>query len=131
MPTFVPADVETMLRSELARKAENVFAPPLPGEIDTQLPCVLVTRTGGRRTAPVIDVHEVRVDVWARAHQDAMGLANALAGHIASLSDDPEALARWRAAEIAKLPYENPDEAHADLACVSFEARLVCRAEQR
>lgn len=131
MPTLIPADVETLLKQELSREAQNVYLPPLPDELsDGDLPCALVTRTGGRRTSPVVDAHEVRVDVLAETHAEASTLASELVGLVAALPDGAGATTGWRSVDITKLPYENPDDQRASVERVSFEATLFRRAEQ-
>lgn len=131
MPALVPADVESLLKQELSREAQNVYVPPLPDDLPgSSLPCVLVTRTGGRRTSPVIDAHEVRVDVLAETHTSASTLANELVGLIAGLPDDLAAASGWRSVDVTKLPYENPDDQRGSVSRVSFEATLSRRADQ-
>ena len=84
MTAGAPVDAEDALRRDLASASgADVFAPPVPSDLDARVPCAMVERDGGVRINEVMDSHNVTVSVWAASWAEAMREAGDLAGALA------------------------------------------------
>lgn len=126
MQYCVPRDVEAALAEDLA--ALNVHATPTPSKLGADLPYCTVERTGGNRTAQVVDTHAVSFDVWAGDWGAANDAAQELFARVAALPTTPGTSVAWLAATADAMPYNNPDPDRPDLPRVTFSARLTCKA---
>ena len=129
MTAGAPVDAEDALRRDLASASgADVFAPPVPSDLDARAPCAMVERDGGVRINEVMDSHNVTVSVWAGTWAEAMREAGDLAGALARLPSFGGASVQWRTAQLTALPFNATDPAHPDIPRVQFAATATCRA---
>lgn len=122
-----PIDAEDAIRRDVSTEALKVYAPPVPRDLSSLVPCAVVRRIGGVRASAVMDSHDMELSVWAGSWTEAMRCANALAGRIARLPSRADTSVQWRTASITSLPSNAPDPAHPSIPRVQFTANVTCR----
>ena len=112
----------------------SMYAPPLPEDFATSLPCALFTRVGGTIEGRVLSTHNVSVDVYAETWEQAQLAGAWLGAHIDSLGgqmigygedDDRIEVPVYTAS--CQAPYNNPDPKHPNVCRVTFLATLATR----
>ena len=131
---IAPNDVEDVLQQDLSTLAASsgfsfgISGSPVPSNLGTSLPWVVVYNVGGFRTSKVVDTHAVSIDVYADRWDLAMDAANKMVGLVESLEDSTGLSIDYHRSAVTALPYNNPDPRHEDIPRVSFTADVVLRA---
>lgn len=129
MPVFVPRNIEKDVLQELNRLYSGTAMIAGMQHTPDATTWIRVVCIGGKRTSPVMDRYEVQLEIAASSHEEAMSMAGKLAGFIANLPDDEQALNSWRSAAISKLPHTQLHEGKALSPTVALVAEFMCRAE--
>lgn len=119
-----PADIEAIIAGAL----EDIPAGPPPVPANLSAPYVCIWRTGGSRTAYVIDAFAVSIDVYAQDWASAVELASEVLGTVAGLRGQVVAGTQLGAIAITAMPYANPDPDHPTLPRVTFAAEIIAKA---
>ena len=124
---FAPIDIEDVLRTELSTESVPVFAPPIPDNLESRVPCARVRRTGGGKTSLVVDSSSVVIDTWAETDAEAMAIANDLAGALTQLQFTHPRITQ---VSFMALPYQNNDPSHPTLCRAAFMAQIYSTSER-
>lgn len=124
--SFIPVDIEDELRTALTSNELSVFAPPVPEDLSTRVPCAMVRRLGGVKKSLVVDSSNVIISVWAETDAEAMYHANNLVGKATELQFDHETIRRI---DIVTEPYQNNDPIHPTLARASFSVQVTSKSK--
>ena len=126
---IISNDIETALYFRLTAGRYSASAHVIPAAVETMLPHIHVTRTGGFTTDMVEEENNVDFDVYAETQADAMEEASHLCGWVRALEgttvDTP-----CYASEVITLPYENPDPRHPNIGRATFKAQITVRVKE-
>ena len=131
---IAPLDVEDVLQRDLNTVAAEcgfsygISGTPVPSNLGSKLPYVVVYNVGGFRSSKIADTHAVSIDVYAKRWDQAMDAANKIAGIVQELEDTDGLSLDYHRTAITALPYNNFDPDHPDLPRVTFSADVVLRA---
>ena len=126
---IISNDIETALYFRLTADGYSASAHVIPAAVETMLPHIHVTRTGGFTTDRVREENNVDFDVYAETQADAMEEASHLCGWVRALEgttvDTP-----CYTSEVITLPYENPDPRHPNIGRATFKAQIAVTVKE-
>ena len=122
-------DIETAICTLLTTDKYSASAHVIPAAIETLVPHIHVTRTGGYTYDRVIDFNSVDFDVYAVTPMDAMEAASALCGWVRALEGRTVVTPCYES-EITTLPYPNPDPRHPNIGRATFKAQITIRTRE-
>lgn len=122
-------DITDALQSWLNDEGHNASATPLPDDFDSSLPFTLVRDSGGHRTWPVMDTHNVGIDVYAETMADAMDEARTIYAMLDELNDTLPTLGGVQVYSVrfGNLPQEYEDAERPDVGMATFLALITTR----
>lgn len=127
MTAFAPIDIEDELRQALDSEGCPVFAPPIPDNLSTRVPCALCVRRGGTRRGLVVDVSNMEIYVWAETDAESMYHANRLVGELTQLQFTHDLIHRI---DIIGQPYQSNDPSHPTLARTAMTIQVYSTSER-
>ena len=120
-------DVEDALQAALNADGYRASAPPIPRDLGSSLPYVLVRRTGGYENGMVQDMHLASIHVYAEDDAQAMHEADALTAWVRALAGHDLGGVPCYVAAVSTLPYGNPDPDRPELARCTIGVQLLTR----
>lgn len=120
-----PRDVEDALRLDVGELVSaHCCAQPAPDDLKADTVCFCVL--GGSPQSVVSHEYRVAVDCWASSWEQAITLANEVAGIVSSLPVR-ELGHEWKTSNLNAMPYLNPDPYRPTLPRASFSADVSLR----
>lgn len=104
-------------------------AAPIPEDIGSELPFVVVTALGGLRHDLVVDDGDLSIDVYADTPGAANRHARRCQAAFAALEGHDAAGVHWKVCNVQTAAYNNPDPRHPTLKRATFRGVAVARAQ--
>lgn len=120
-------DIEDALQQALNAEGIAACAPPVPADLGSTLPFVVLTRTGGSEQSLVQDWHYVSVDVYAATVASAMTAASFLTAWFRALPGSTIGGVPCYKCDINAYPYNNTDQDNPKLARATFGVHVLTR----
>lgn len=128
-----PIDMAVALAGWMADGDIDAVPSPVPDDLASRLPLVVLRDSGGSREWPVIDRHRVGVDVYAETVGDALATARAAFALLEAINDEHPTIGGVQSYGFAAggLPQETTDPEHPDAPMATFLAEVSCRASHQ
>jgi phage tail protein X len=126
---IISNDIATALYERLTADGYSASAHVIPAAVETMLPHIHVTRTGGPTSDRVIEENNVAFDVYAETQADADSVASYLCGWVRALEGTTVDTPCYKS-EIVSTPYPNPDPRHPNIGRATFKAQIAVRVKE-